>query len=77
MKPAMSRHERTLLQIGTVLLVLMTVLRTSHCIDGSTALGLLAFGGLFVGSALNGQNKRLRAENNAFRTRPQDPSAPR
>ncbi|MCC3159891.1 hypothetical protein LJ737_21805 [Hymenobacter sp. 15J16-1T3B] len=66
----MNRHERTLLRIGTVLLVSMAVLRISHCIDGGAALALLAFGGLFVGAALSGHNKRLKAENQALRPRP-------
>lgn len=73
----MSRHERTLVQIGTVLLVGMTVLRISHCISASMAQALLVFGGLFVVSGIAGYNKRLKTENNSLRARPQDHSAPR
>lgn len=73
----MSRHERTLVQIGTVLLVGMLVLRLNHYISASMAQALLLFGGLFVVSGIAGYNKRLKAENNVLRNRPEDPSAPR
>lgn len=77
MKPVMSRHDRTLLQIGTVLIGGMLVLRLSHSISGAVAQALLIFGGLFVVSALARHNKRLKAENHTLRTRPDDYSAPR
>ena len=73
----MSRHERTLLQVGTVLLAGMLVLRLSHSISASLGQGLLVFGALFVVSGIAGYNKRIKAENHALQNRPEDHSAPR
>ncbi|RAK70554.1 hypothetical protein [Hymenobacter edaphi] len=65
----MTRHERTLLLIGTVLITSMAVLRISHYISASVALTLLVFGGLFAAAAVAGHHKRLKAQHTALRTR--------